>query len=284
MARIPAGIIKINRMRNSPINAGESAAIWPLPAFSPTASASVESIVVLLLTDPSTDIFLGVQNSFRIIGRSCSQEGFKKIETCRVFCATNFRKERLLTDTEQDKETWLRLLASGDHGAFAEFVEKYKSDVFLCCRTLGLRDDEAEDVASETFLAAYRAIARYRRQAELGTWLWSIAYRQAVNFLRKNRRPRESVRAQDNNIQQEQTTKGLYENEQQELVWNAVKRLPGLWAMAVILYYREEKAIREIAEIMRIRQNTVKTYLFRARRRLKELLPDVLGEDIDDNR
>ena len=190
----------------------------------------------------------------------------------------------LLTDEDHQKLEWLRLLRSGDHTAFAELVQKYESDVFLCCRTLGLRDHEAEDVASETFLAAYRAIARYRGQAELGTWLWSIAYRQAVNYLRKNRPPCEPVAAQDDNIQQDQTSRALYENEQQELIWNAVRRLPRLWGVAVILYYRQERNIRDIAEIMRTRQNTVKTYLFRARRKLKELLPDVLGEDIDDNR
>jgi len=189
-----------------------------------------------------------------------------------------------LADKDHQKPEWLRLLRSGDHTAFAELVEKYKSDVFLCCRTLGLRDHEAEDVASETFLAAYRAIARYRGQAELGTWLWSIAYRQAVNYLRKNRPSCESLAAQDDNIQQDPATTALCRSEQQELVWDAVKRLPRLWAAAVILYYRQDRTIRDIAEIMRTRQNTVKTYLFRARRKLKELLPDVLGEDIYEDR
>ncbi len=89
---------------------------------------------------------------------------------------------------KQQKKSWLRLLRSGDHQAFAEFIDKYKGMVFLCCRTLGLRDDEAEDVASETFLAAYNGLRRYGGRAKLSTWLWSIAYRQGVNYLRKNRR------------------------------------------------------------------------------------------------
>jgi len=202
----------------------------------------------------------------------------------KVTARLTLERSVLLADEDHERPEWLRLLRNGDHSAFAEFVDKYKGQVFLCCRTLGLRNDEAEDVASETFLAAYRAIGQYRGQAQLGTWLWSIAYRQAVNYLRKNRRPCESVAAQDDNIQHDQTRTALYENEQQELVWNTVKRLPGPWAVAVVLYYRQEKTIREIAQIMRIRQNTVKTYLFRARRKLKELLPHVLGEDIDDNR
>jgi RNA polymerase sigma-70 factor (ECF subfamily) len=89
---------------------------------------------------------------------------------------------------QQQSETFIQLLRSGDERAFAKLIDKYKETVFLCCRGLGLRDDEAEDVTSETFLAAYKGMRHYSGQAELSTWLWSIAYRQAVNYLRKNRR------------------------------------------------------------------------------------------------
>ena len=91
----------------------------------------------------------------------------------------------------QDRPGWLRRLRSGEARAFAEFVEKYKEMVFLCCRTLGLREDEAQDVASETFLAAYSQLARYKGRAKLSTWLWKIAYHKAISFLRKNRRTRQ---------------------------------------------------------------------------------------------
>lgn len=75
--------------------------------------------------------------------------------------------EKICEKRQQKK--WLRLLRSGDHRAFAEFIDKYKETVFLCCRRLGLREDEVEDVASETFLAAFKAIGRYSGQAELST-------------------------------------------------------------------------------------------------------------------
>ena len=181
-------------------------------------------------------------------------------------------------------EKWLGKLLAGEHEAFAEFVDKYKEMVFLCCRTLGLREDEIEDVASETFMAAYKGIRRYRGQAELGTWLWRIAYRQGINYLRKNRRENQLLAEQDEqlaNSRNIQALAGLESKEQAELVWEAVERLPRLWAMATVLFYREEKNIKEIAKIMRVRQNTVKTYLFRGRKRLKELLAGVVGEDID---
>jgi RNA polymerase sigma-70 factor (ECF subfamily) len=185
---------------------------------------------------------------------------------------------------QQRKDNWLQLLRSGDHRAFAEFIDKYKGTVFLCCRTLGLRDDEAEDVASETFLAAYNGLRRYRGQAELSTWLWSIAYRQGVNYLRKNRRKWQLFAEQDEQLassQEQGPAAAIQSKEEGEIVWDAVKQLPKLWAAAIVLSYRKEKSISEIAKIMKKRKNTVKTYLFRGRKRLKELLADILGEDTD---
>jgi RNA polymerase sigma-70 factor (ECF subfamily) len=168
---------------------------------------------------------------------------------------------------------------AGDHEAFAEFVDKYKEPVFLCCRTLGLKEDEIEDVASETFMAAYKGIRRYRGRAELSTWLWAIAYRQGVSYLRKNRRENQLLVEEDKqpaNNGNIQASAGLESKEQAELVWEAVERLPKLWTMVTVLFYREGKEVKEIAKIMRVRQNTVKTYLFRSRKRLKELLAGVV--------
>jgi len=185
---------------------------------------------------------------------------------------------------QQRKDNWLQLLRSGDHRAFAEFIDKYKGMVFLCCRTLGLREDEAEDVASETFLAAYNGLRRYRGQAKLSTWLWRIAYRQGVNYLRKNRRKWQLFAEQDEQLassQEQGPAAAIQSKEEEEIVWDAVKQLPKLWAVAIVLSYREEKSISEIAKIMKKRKNTVKTYLFRGRKRLKELLADILGEDTD---
>ena len=183
----------------------------------------------------------------------------------------------------QQQDHWLRLLMSGDHQAFAVFVDKYKETVFLCCRKLGLAEHEVEDVAGETFLAAYKGLSRYTSRAELSTWLWGIAYRQAVSFLRKNRRGRQLEADTDGQIAgngQAGPAAVVQSRETERIVWQAVDRLPKLWAMAVILFYREQKSVADIAKIMQAKENTVKTYLFRARERLKTALAPVFGEEI----
>ena len=141
-------------------------------------------------------------------------------------------------------------------------------------------------MASETFMAAYKGLQCYRGQAELSTWLWSIAYRRAVSYLRKNRKQLQLEAEPDGFRQpgssQEQGPAAAIQGEETEtIVWQAVERLPKLWAMAIILYYREEKSIIEIAKIMQTKENTIKTYLFRARQKLKKALAPAFGEDVE---
>lgn len=184
----------------------------------------------------------------------------------------------------QHRTNWLRRLRSGDHCAFSEFVAKYEQSVFLCCRTLGLDQTEAEDVAAETFLAAYKALPRFAGRAKLSTWLLRIAYNKVITYLRKKGRHRQllgNLDEQSADKYSEIPSADMEAEELRQTIWQAVNDLPKLWALAVILFYREEKSVSEVAKIMRKRENTVKTYLFRARKRLKQILTPAIGDDID---
>jgi len=185
---------------------------------------------------------------------------------------------------QHEKDNWLNLLRSGDHEAFGEFIDKYKETVFLCCRRLGLRDDEVEDVASETFMAAYKALRRYSGRSQLSTWVWSIAYRRGIDHLRRNQRQRRLIAEAGldagANAEPGPAT-ALQGREREKVVWEAVERLPRLWALAVILHYREGKTLADMAKIMDNEENTIKTYLFRGREKLRKMLTALFGEDFD---
>jgi RNA polymerase sigma-70 factor (ECF subfamily) len=178
----------------------------------------------------------------------------------------------LIYDAKQ--ADFIRRLRNGDRRTFAEFVEKYQQQVVMCCRVLGLGADEIEDVASETFLAVYQGIGKYTGRAKLSTWLWKIAYNKAISYLRqKIRRQKLQERLQNQYTDVEKTAPS---GQTSEIVWDTVGKLPQDQAMAVVLYYRQEKSIKEVADIMKKRQNTVKVTLFRGREKLKELLGNKL--------
>jgi RNA polymerase sigma factor (sigma-70 family) len=183
----------------------------------------------------------------------------------------------------QENNDWIIRMSSGDQSAFAEFVEKYKSMVLLCCKTLGLSDEEAEDVGIEIFLATYEGLKSYKGQSKLSTWLWKIAYYKTISYIRKNHKEQmllaeESLAA---NPKIFNPSIALENTDHIAFIWKTVKQLPKLWAMVIILFYREDKTIEEIAKIMQINQNTVKTYLFRGRQKLKEMLKSETGENIN---
>jgi RNA polymerase sigma factor (sigma-70 family) len=178
----------------------------------------------------------------------------------------------LVDDTGQNKQIGLiHRLRSGDSSAFADFIARYQQQVFMCCRLLGLDASETEDVASETFLAAYQAIGRYSGGAKLSTWLWKITYNKTINFLRQKTRNQKLQQKIQSHYKDEQTA-APYEDNNAEIVWDTVKKLPQDQAMAIVLFYRQEKSIKEIANIMTKSQNTVKVNLFRGREKLKEML------------
>jgi RNA polymerase sigma-70 factor (ECF subfamily) len=144
---------------------------------------------------------------------------------------------------------------------------------------LGLDRNEAEDVASETFLAAYQNLGKFRGGSSLSTWLWKIAYYKGINYLRKNKKHSHGYMEIDEQLADRKLAHmaaRLEDAEQNSAIWDAVNALPGQWAMAIILFYREDKSVEEIAKIMRKRYNTVKTYLFRGRKKLKSVLGDII--------
>lgn len=87
--------------------------------------------------------------------------------------------------TGQLSGDWLERLRAGDHGAFNELVRQYHGTVYrLALRLLRNRDD-AQEVAQESFLSAYEGLAGYKARGSLQSWLLSIAYRKAVDRLRR---------------------------------------------------------------------------------------------------
>lgn len=166
-------------------------------------------------------------------------------------------------------------------------MDEYQQLVFLCCKTLGLNESDAEDVASETFLAAYQKLSGFRGQSKLSTWLWQIAYYKGINYLRKDRRyrePKERIDKQLTDRSIAEVAAELESAEEAESIWLAVRQLPKEWATAIVLFYREDRTITEISKIMKKRKNTVKTYLFRGRNKLKTVLGSRIGEKVYANR
>lgn len=170
---------------------------------------------------------------------------------------------------KRDRGISIALLQQGDAQAFALFVNHYQDMVFACCRAAGLSGQDMEDAAAETFLAAWKSIGKFKGTSKLSSWLWSIAWRRSIDSRRKNKSAallEEPLRY----LSAVPTTSAdpVEQNELSDCVWQAVSRLSPPQAAAIVLCFREQKSTAEIAEILRMPENTVKTHLHRARKEL----------------
>ncbi len=183
---------------------------------------------------------------------------------------------------ESDEELAARVTA-GDDGAAAELVHRYE---LLVQRTVfHLLDDgrDREEVCQDALVRAIRHIGAWRGEARLATWIARIAHRAALQRLRRRRIPlledltpyegdnTETLTNRIADVSPDALT-ALGVRLRDERVRAAVHSLPPLHRSAVTLFYLEEMSVAEVATAMDVPIGTVKSYLFRARQRLRHLL------------
>ncbi len=155
--------------------------------------------------------------------------------------------------------------------AFERLMPGYRRRVFGLAFSL-LRDrSAAEDVAQEVFVKLWQALPRYDGRAQLSTWIYAITRNAAISAMRKRRR---TLSMSEVAVQAEVESRGAMAaaEPEDEALWRQVDALPEKQRQAVILYYQDERTVEEVAAMMGLPVNTVKTHLHRARARLAELL------------
>ena len=170
----------------------------------------------------------------------------------------------------------VRDVRSGNREAFGRLVQKYQRRLFGLVLMMVREAAAAEDVTQEAFVRAYTHIGGYDDRRPFYPWLAAIAVRLAQNRLRaRGRSASREVEPLDNapesGVPPEALTT-LIADERGRRLWRAVSALPPGERTAVILYYREELTVGDVAHALGVTTGTVKTFLFRARRHLRERL------------
>lgn len=172
-----------------------------------------------------------------------------------------------------DENLDLAALRRGDPRAFAGLVEQHQPVVLGLCQAMGLRGADSDDAAAEVFAAVFRSIANFEGRSALGTWVYRIACR-VIPKVRRRCRSRSGEQPDEGQADARQATplEESTRNEMNERVWEAVASLEDRSALVVEMHYRRGIAVEEIAAAIQCPPGTVKTLLFRARQRLKEIL------------
>jgi RNA polymerase sigma-70 factor (ECF subfamily) len=169
-----------------------------------------------------------------------------------------------------------------DSDAFGQLVERYATVIVnLAYRMVGDRT-EAEDLAQETFVAAFKALPRFRAESKFSTWLYRIAANKCMDWLRA-KRPGQG--AQDVDVDEvladgvaaeERTPERLLSQQQVAAQLDrAIQRLPPLYREAFVLKHVEGLSYEEMQEILGVNGDTLKMRVYKGRLQLSRELAEL---------
>ena len=185
-----------------------------------------------------------------------------------------------------DNEIITRVLR-GEHQLYADLVTRYQNFVFtLALRYTPVRED-AEEIAQDVFVKAYKALKDFRGESKFSTWLYSIVNSTAITFLRKKKLDVSSLDKEHVFEQADSKDSGTSANQVEvkskvEMVTKAIQLHSPDDAKLITLFYKAEQSLEEIAQIMNMETNTVKVKLHRARTRLKEKMEKYFTQEVRD--
>jgi RNA polymerase sigma factor (sigma-70 family) len=185
---------------------------------------------------------------------------------------------------QSDNELILAIL-EGNTAVFAELVKRHQRFVFTLAMRYAKTREDAEEIAQDTFVKAYRALGTFKQGSKFSTWLFSITYTTAMTFLRKKRLPTDSIHDEENSIQLENHTSSyqadVIEKRSGHVFLNqAIDQLLPDDAAIITLFYKGEQSLEEIGLALNMEANTVKVKLHRARTRLKDKLQFLLKDEV----
>jgi RNA polymerase sigma-70 factor (ECF subfamily) len=176
----------------------------------------------------------------------------------------------------RDDIYFIRQVLNGNINSYAVLVDRHKDRVFnLAFRITGNRE-EAEEVAQDAFLKAYRSLGSFRMNSLFSTWLYKIVYNTAISFIRTRKKTALSLdefSAGIKDFEYENPDEIKAEQEYRNYLVNfAMQKLSEEERAVISLYYYEELSSEEISVITGISRNNIKVRLFRARQRMAEII------------
>lgn len=173
-------------------------------------------------------------------------------------------------------------ILNGNNNAFRFLVAKNQRLVVHVVGRIVQQQADLEDICQEVFIKVYKKLKHFRGDSRLSTWIAKIAYNTAISHFRKNKNefsyddyPELIAGVKDGSLNQ----KRIEKDEAKKYLLELIEELPVHYRTVLTLYHLEEFSYREIEEITEMPEGTVKSYLSRARKILKEKLEQVAEDE-----
>ena len=191
---------------------------------------------------------------------------------------------RLTLKMTNNDQHYINLIIDGDTHAFEVLVERYKDLVFTLTLRMLKNREEAEEVAQDTFIKAYKSLNRFKGDSKFSTWIYKIAYNTSLDRLKKNKKYFKDVAIDEFTEHQVKTIDNaldhLENKEREQSIQNCIALLPGDDGFLLTLYYFEDQSLMEISKTIGLTLDNVKVKLFRSRKKLATILRERLEPEI----
>jgi RNA polymerase sigma-70 factor (ECF subfamily) len=170
---------------------------------------------------------------------------------------------------EQNEQELIAQVLNGNEDAYATLIDRYKEGLYRHCFKFVRDEDEAEDITHEAFIEAYVYLDHYNPKFRFSTWLYKIATNLALMRLRKHR----TIRMDEDELDRiVSNLPGAEDLTFYREIHNAVDALPLRYRTVVSMHYWHGKSYSEIAAHMGTSVGSIKGWMSRAKKQLKEVL------------
>lgn len=179
-----------------------------------------------------------------------------------------------------DDQELVSNVLSGHQWAFRQLIEQHKRLVAHMISRLVDDNRDREELCQDVFVKVYEKLETFGFESKLSTWIATIAYRTAVSHLRRKKRMPAEQDLDHLQLEWTEEDRSVEAADYARFVQSLIRRMPVQYRVVLTLFYMEGFSYPEIVKITNMPEGTVKNYLFRARKKLKELSEPYIGNEI----
>jgi RNA polymerase sigma-70 factor (ECF subfamily) len=174
-------------------------------------------------------------------------------------------------------------ILNGNSNAFRFLVANHQRLVVHIVGRIVQRNEDVEDISQEVFIKVYRKLKLFRGESRLSTWIAKIAYNTSISHVRKQLKNESSYDESPGLVANESDDatnwKTMEKQEAKKYLLEMIEELPVHYRTVLTLFHLEEFSYKEIEEITEMPEGTIKSYLSRARKILKEKLEKIVEKE-----
>jgi RNA polymerase sigma-70 factor (ECF subfamily) len=181
---------------------------------------------------------------------------------------------------KKHEKQWIHNVLEGRKEEYAFLVDKYKNKIYSVLRGLGADHQDAQDLTQETFIKAYRKLSLHDPNRSFAAWLYTIASNLLKDLRRKTHHSEWTVHSPPDPSTDTSPEETLLRTEHRTELQLLMQQLPPNYRIVLLLRYTNDLSYEEISGVLGVPLNKVQNDLYRAKKRLKQMLiAEEVGRD-----